>query len=170
MNRRDFLKYLGLGTAAVVGAGEVDLDRILWVPNQKKIFIPEHPRIVHGLEAQRVYNAQQSAAMEILGVGPKQWAFVGRDVHTAAGRITLDAHENVVKRNDRLVGAQEAARLRLTMFNPNNRQPSHAAMNEMVSRVIAERTAAGWTDPVGPDPWHFPHVFEKCKIVILEGA
>lgn len=39
MNRRDFLKRLMGGAAAVV-AHELDLDRLLWVPGEKTIFLP----------------------------------------------------------------------------------------------------------------------------------
>lgn len=32
MNRRSFLKMLGLGTTALVAGAELDLERLLWVP------------------------------------------------------------------------------------------------------------------------------------------
>lgn len=37
MNRRDFLKYL----LATPIAAELDVEKLLWVPGEKKIFIPE---------------------------------------------------------------------------------------------------------------------------------
>jgi hypothetical protein len=39
MNRREILKLLGLG---IVGH-ELDIDKLLWVPGQKKIFLPSKP-------------------------------------------------------------------------------------------------------------------------------
>jgi len=40
MKRREFLKLLGTGVAGLVVGSELDLDRLLWVPNTKKIFLP----------------------------------------------------------------------------------------------------------------------------------
>lgn len=40
MNRRGFLKLLGYGAAGAVAAQELDLDRLLWVPGEKTIFLP----------------------------------------------------------------------------------------------------------------------------------
>lgn len=36
MNRRDFLKLIALGIAS----HELDIDKLLWVPGEKKIFLP----------------------------------------------------------------------------------------------------------------------------------
>lgn len=41
MNRREFIKLLALG---VVGQ-ELDIDRLLWVPGQKTIFLPTQRQI-----------------------------------------------------------------------------------------------------------------------------
>jgi hypothetical protein len=44
MNRRSFLHLLGLSAAGLaVGELELDLDRLLWVPGQKTIFLPPVP-------------------------------------------------------------------------------------------------------------------------------
>lgn len=40
MNRRGFLKALLSGTAGAVAAHTLDLDRLLWVPGEKTIFLP----------------------------------------------------------------------------------------------------------------------------------
>lgn len=40
MNRRQLLKLLVSGVAGLVVDAELDLDRLLWVPNTKKIFLP----------------------------------------------------------------------------------------------------------------------------------
>jgi hypothetical protein len=47
LNRRSFLGRMAAAAAAAVAATETDLDpeRLLWVPGQKKIFIPDAPRI-----------------------------------------------------------------------------------------------------------------------------
>jgi hypothetical protein len=39
MNRREFFKLAALGIEALA-AHELDLDKLLWVPGQKKIFVP----------------------------------------------------------------------------------------------------------------------------------
>lgn len=53
MNRRSFLAWLG-GTAAGVAAvasGTLDVDRLLWVPGEKTILLPDSPSIVEYEEA-----------------------------------------------------------------------------------------------------------------------
>lgn len=42
MDRRAFLRRLGFGTVAAAAAatGVLDLERLLWVPGEKQIFIP----------------------------------------------------------------------------------------------------------------------------------
>ncbi len=42
MNRRTFLTRLGFGTVAAAAAatGAIDIERLLWVPSEKTIFIP----------------------------------------------------------------------------------------------------------------------------------
>lgn len=39
MNRREFIKSL-IAASAVAAVDTLDIDRLLWVPGQKKIFIP----------------------------------------------------------------------------------------------------------------------------------
>lgn len=164
MRRRDFLKWIGAGAVLVGGAAEVDMDRILWVPGEKTIFLPSTKVFLPGEDVVRqLFESIDGDRF------PNRPALFARHISTASGEVWVDANENVITVRGRTVGAQEAARLRLMMFNPNNRRPSHAEMNEMVSRVVSERVAAGWADPVGPDPWHFPPVMVKHKID-LEGA
>ena len=43
MNRRSFLQFMG---AAAAVAPVLDLDKLLWVPGQKTIFVPETPKII----------------------------------------------------------------------------------------------------------------------------
>ena len=40
MNRRGFLQTLAAGLAGTVAAHTLDLERLLWVPGEKSIFIP----------------------------------------------------------------------------------------------------------------------------------
>ncbi len=42
LNRRDFLRRLGFGTvaAAAAASGVLDIERLLWVPGEKTIFVP----------------------------------------------------------------------------------------------------------------------------------
>ena len=43
VNRRGFLKLLGFGTvsAAAASTGLIDVERLLWVPGERTIFVPE---------------------------------------------------------------------------------------------------------------------------------
>jgi hypothetical protein len=47
MNRRKFLQSLAAG---IIASHELDIDRLLWVPGQKKIFLPESPKIYQSIE------------------------------------------------------------------------------------------------------------------------
>lgn len=40
MNRRGFLRSLLSGTAGAIAAHTLDLDRLLWVPGERTIFLP----------------------------------------------------------------------------------------------------------------------------------
>ena len=66
MNRRQLLKLLGLG---VIGH-TLDVDRLLWVPGAKKIFIPE-PR----------FSEAQIVAIELERVLPKVKELFERDIY-----------------------------------------------------------------------------------------
>ena len=46
MDRRAFLRRLGFGTVAAAAAstGALDIERLLWRPDEKKIFIPPAPK------------------------------------------------------------------------------------------------------------------------------
>ncbi len=147
MNRRGFLKWLAAGTAAIVGAGEIDVDRLLWVPGEKTIFLPPEKKLVDGAEAQRIYNYYVSSQVDLVGLSPKS-PLVGREVRTAVGLVAVDAFENVVALNGRVVSAREAAELRAKMFTRHGPSLSGEDLDAAVSRVITERIAAGWADPV----------------------
>lgn len=45
MNRRGFLKLLGLGAAAVAAEAVPDPECLLWVPGQKTIFLPPERKL-----------------------------------------------------------------------------------------------------------------------------
>jgi hypothetical protein len=70
MNRRQLLKLLGLG---VIGH-TLDVDRLLWVPGAKKIFIPEPRNHVFFSEAQII-------AIELERVLPKVKELFERDIY-----------------------------------------------------------------------------------------
>ena len=44
-SRRAFLVALASGLAGLVAGAELDLDRLLWVPGQRKIFLPPAPSL-----------------------------------------------------------------------------------------------------------------------------
>lgn len=67
MNRRFFLRLLALG---VVGH-ELDIDRLLWVPGQKTIFIPESTGIS--------LTASEIIAIELNRIRPKLLILFDRD-------------------------------------------------------------------------------------------
>lgn len=47
MNRRDFLARLLSSAAGAAVASTLDLDKLLWVPGEKTIFLPPPPTLVH---------------------------------------------------------------------------------------------------------------------------
>lgn len=46
MNRRSFLQWLAGAGAAMAAAGEIDVERMLWVPGHKTIFLPPEGVII----------------------------------------------------------------------------------------------------------------------------
>src|SRR5215510_12386188 len=40
LNRRQFLRLLASGVAGTIASQELDWDRLLWVPGEKRIFLP----------------------------------------------------------------------------------------------------------------------------------
>lgn len=65
VNRRDFLKLISLG---VIGH-TIDIDRLLWVPGEKTIFIPSTKRI----------TLEQIIALELDRIAPKIATLFERD-------------------------------------------------------------------------------------------
>jgi hypothetical protein len=57
MNRRDFLRGLLMSSVA---AYTLDIDKLLWVPGQKKIFIPDN----------KIISASQIVALEMERIVP----------------------------------------------------------------------------------------------------
>lgn len=45
MDRRRFLRWLGGTAAGAAAAHTLDLDKLLWVPGDKTIFLPPHPAV-----------------------------------------------------------------------------------------------------------------------------
>jgi len=54
--RRHFLKLLTLGVAGL-HVKEIDVDRLLWVPGQKKIFLPPSP-VSSGMSYQQIIDLE----------------------------------------------------------------------------------------------------------------
>jgi hypothetical protein len=65
-SRRDFLKLIGLG---VIGY-EMDLDKLLWVPGSKKIFLPP---------VGKTFNMSDIVAVELERIIPAMRALFERD-------------------------------------------------------------------------------------------
>lgn len=65
LTRRDFLRLIALG----VVAQELDIERLLWVPGEKTIFLPSNPTI----------SLSQIVAMEIERMLPKIRTLFERD-------------------------------------------------------------------------------------------
>ena len=86
IDRRAFLRRLGFGTvaAAAAASGVLDIERLLWVPGEKTIFIPEVAAVIetalHGntfvtadwmvRETLRIYENQ----MTVLKLFNRKWA------------------------------------------------------------------------------------------------
>ena len=87
-SRRDFFKRAGLTIAAATAAGtigELDVDKLLWLPKAKTIFIPDHVE-VHAITQQSVgdyralLQARRRAEEKILN------AYADRYVLTTGGQ------------------------------------------------------------------------------------
>jgi hypothetical protein len=68
MNRRAFLHALGFGTVAAAAAATsvLDLERLLWVPGEKTIFIPTVPITFHARLGLPRMAARHEAAVGVL--------------------------------------------------------------------------------------------------------
>lgn len=71
MNRRDFLRLVGLGAVGAAAAATFDPERLLWVPGAKTFFLPSTKPIV---------------------VGPFGMAFNVGDLITIEGRYAINPH------------------------------------------------------------------------------
>jgi hypothetical protein len=151
MQRRSFLKGIGAALAAFGVVGEVDPEKLLWVPGARSFFLPSltPPKpLVTGADAAKAYDDlpkfSDSAFRKVAST-------IGdREVSTAAGHVVTDEHWNVKSLNGRQVSAAEAARLRLTHFARFPKQVAFADLDKMTGQIIADRVAAGWADPIGP--------------------
>lgn len=103
MNRRSFLRVLGLGAAgAAVGALELDPERALWVPGQKTFFLPE-PRIgmpaidlAAGPEAEALGLAMSRDSKKVIDIVTKEMLEVlERNLAFAKGIHRAYDHFNV---------------------------------------------------------------------------
>lgn len=152
MDRRDFLKRLAgaaaIGTAAVVAGIDLDPERLLWVPGKKTIFLPPaKPLVTDAATVAREFQAVVEADINAVLHGA-----IAHRVHTGLGVVESDAAWNVVRINRHPVTAAQAALARLNHFQWHDRglagSPEHV---EMTERVVAERLAAGWSDPIGAE-------------------
>lgn len=70
MNRRKFLAWLGGTAAGVALAPILDIDKLLWIPGEKKIFVPAI-QIASVADMQRMVNYYRSCAVEVIGLSTK---------------------------------------------------------------------------------------------------
>ncbi len=61
MDRRGFLRWLGGTAAGAVAAHTLDVDKLLWVPGAKKIFIPPAPKFCE--RCGRVHSSESAEDM-----------------------------------------------------------------------------------------------------------
>lgn len=147
MNRRDFFKAsfaatAALGTAAVLGGVELDLDKLLWVPGEKRFFLPPEKTLLTDVAA----IEQEYASLAKTDLAFTRGVF--HEVYTAVGRVESDARWNVISVGGRKVSAHEAAFYRLTNFQPYQAHRVTAdAQTTMTNQIIGERFAAGWPYP-----------------------
>jgi hypothetical protein len=86
-NRREFLKLLSLG---VIGH-TLDIDRLLWIPGEKTIFIPSQKQIdfiSYVPEAKGYLNLSKIIAMELDIIRPKIGELFDRDSYFYSRIIT----------------------------------------------------------------------------------
>lgn len=150
MNRRSFLKAIGLGTAAVAavatGVVEFDPERALWVPGAKTFFLPpEKSLITDATAVQAEFNRINAQNIEQVG---KQ-AYVGvRTVSTGVGSCEFDANWNLLRVNGRAVNAREAASYRLGLYQSDGRWAGDDKLAAETLLIIQQRVAAGIVDPI----------------------
>lgn len=102
MDRRHFLKLIALG---VVGH-ELDLDRLLWIPGQKKIFLPQQGVSISELVAVEL----ERVAVELERMIPKLRELFERD----------DYFYRVLQKQDALIMASEMKKMRVPLHtNPD---------------------------------------------------
>ncbi len=88
MNRRAFLGWLGGTAAGVAAASALDVERLLWVPGEKTIFLPPDRAI-------RLYAGDMFEIAGIKAIGPhtgrymdmNQWFCVTQNVTSGAEAI-----------------------------------------------------------------------------------
>lgn len=97
MNRRDFLRGL-LTVAAGSVSGQLDIDRLLWVPGEKKIFIPSPKQIEFFTAADKIslygipYHACDGATGQWLGIS--RAVGISKDLVEMIQKLEADKRES----------------------------------------------------------------------------
>ena len=76
INRRQFIQLISSGAAA---AYTMDLDKLLWVPGEKTIFIPPPRQLIW---ASQIHKEELSATLEIIKSLPKSDKFLYETIVT----------------------------------------------------------------------------------------
>lgn len=110
-SRRSFLTRLAGAAAAAVAIGELDPEKLLWVPGAKTIFLPTERPLVHGAEAVQAWSVREQAGLaEIIeqktGIqNPSRFR-----VTNSAGTFEFDTNWNILRRNGTLLTSAELSR------------------------------------------------------------
>lgn len=147
-SRRQFLKTIGLGAAAVTSSivlGEA-VEKALWVPGAKTFFLPaEKGPIVSGQEAIGALNAITiPGGSNPRTLGPSVSSLAAYVVHTGAGEATFDGLWNLLAINRQPVTAREAAILQSNGY-VRGMPPRHNAyeLKALTREIQARRDLAG---------------------------
>lgn len=163
LDRRAFLRRMAAATAAAVATASLDLDpsqvdveRILWTPGEKTIFIPpaqgwvapKQPVVLatHDDMVDAIRNFERVRGKVKMPDG--KFYEVASEASTAMGRAEFDAHGSLLRLGGRIVSsAEEQARYVASKYQGSWRDTSDYA--QALYNSLRARTASGLVEP-GP--------------------
>lgn len=108
MKRRDFFKFLSAGAATMGAVGEIDYERLLWVPGRKTIFLPSEEGVfvpdeatidkvlaAHGIKMPRYHMTMAGRGEGKTLLFDENWQLMnGREIGQDGQRTRLTSADN----------------------------------------------------------------------------